>query len=400
MADVADTIYHVSMTVKRDRKHFGAIRQMPSGRFQVRFTDTDGSRQPAPRTFLDRKQAEIWLARKRIEIEDKIWSPPKPDDETVAVWAERWLVSKLNLKPKTKADYQVRVRAYILPRWGGVAVSKITRGDVQQWVQDIVDSGAGTSTVHHAVGVLSRILNEAIASGALVANPCSGVALPRASRGEIKPLAIEQIRALANEIENPPIKLAGNGAAPSGRHHFPEYGLLIRLAAFSGLRAAELAGLKVKAVDLEGGILRVTETLSEVDGRLYAVPPKTYQARAVSIPSVLVHELREHIMQLNGDVDDYVFRASAGGPLRWRSFYKRHFKPATLRAGLPNETRFHDLRHTAAAFMIAANAHPRAIMERLGHSTINVTLGTYGHLLPSVDQELTKRLNDLAKGLQ
>ena len=151
LSDVADTIYHVSMTVKRDRKHFGTIRQLPSGRFQVRFTDTDGSRQPAPRTFLDRKQAEIWLARKRIEIEDKIWSPPKPDDETVAVWAERWLVSKLNLKPKTKADYQVRVRAYILPRWGGVAVSKITRGDVQQFVQDIVDSVSGTSTVHHAV---------------------------------------------------------------------------------------------------------------------------------------------------------------------------------------------------------------------------------------------------------
>jgi integrase len=138
-----------------------------------------------------------------------------------------------------------------------------------------------TKTVHHAVGVLSRILNEAIASGALVANPCSGVALPRASRGEIKPLAIEQIRALANEIENPPIKLAGSSAAQSGRHHFPEYGLLVRLAAFSGLRAAELAGLKVKAVDLEGGILRVTETLSEVSGQLYTVPPKTYQARAV-----------------------------------------------------------------------------------------------------------------------
>ena len=105
-------------------------------------------------------------------------------------------------------------------------------------------------------------------------------------------------------------------------------------------------------------------------------------------------------MQLNGDVDDYVFRASAGGPLRWHNFYGKHFKPAVLRAGLPKGTRFHDLRHTAAAIMITANAHPRAIMERLGHSTINVTLGTYGHLLPSVDQELTKRLNDLAKGLQ
>ncbi len=158
-------------------------------------------------------------------------------------------------------------------------------------------------------------------------------------------------------------------------------------------RAAEIAGLKKKAIDLNNGVVRVTETLSEVGGRLYTVPPKTYQSRSVTVPGFLVKELQEYLSKLDGDQDSYIFRSSQGGELRWQNFYNKHFKPAVLRAGLPQNTRFHDLRHTAAALMIAQNAHPRAIMERLGHSSVNVTLGTYGHLLPTLDTELVKRLD-------
>src|SRR5690606_10258528 len=82
-----------------------------------------------------------------------------------------------------------------------------------------------------------------------------------------------------------------------------------------------------------------------------------------------------------------------GGPLRHSNFYARHFKPAVLRAGLPEETRFHDLRHSYAAMLIAEGAHPRAIMERMGHSTIQVTLGTYGHLFPTLEAALTDPLD-------
>ncbi len=348
---------------------------------------------PAPRTFRTKGMAEQWLAGVEADLVRGSWTAPAASLEPVAVWAERWMASKLNLKPKTRADYDHRLHKHILPKWGGTAISKVTRSDVQQWAREIASSGRSASTIRHAVGILSRILNEAIIVGALASNPCLRISTPRPTKGNIKPLTVEQVRALAYEIEHPPVKLAGNGAAPAGRHRFPEYGLLVRLAAFSGLRAAEIAGLKINAVDLDNGVLRITETLSEVGGYLYTVPPKTYQARAVPLPNFLVEELRNHIAALEASPDGYVFRASAGGPLRWQSFYNRHFKPAVLRAGLPEATRFHDLRHTAAAFMIAANAHPRAIMERLGHSSVTTTLGTYGHLLPSLDEELTRKLD-------
>ena len=384
----------MTYTPTHHRRRFGWIRKLPSGRWQAHYKGADGKLHPAPNTFRTKGMAEQWLAGVEADLMRGNWLPPQRSKETVAMWAEKWMASKLNLKPKTRNDYEIRLRVYVLPKWGDTPIAKITRSDIQQWVQELVSSGSGTSTIHHAVGILSRILHEAVEAGALPSNPCQKISLPRATKGEIRPLTVEQIKALANEIENPPVKPAGNGAQPNGRHYFPEYRLLVLLAAFSGLRAAEIAGLKKRAIDLDNGVVRVTETLSEVGGKLYTVPPKTYQARAVPLPEFLIKELKGHIDNLDGNADSYVFRASQGGSLHWQGFYNRHFKPAVSRAGLPGNTRFHDLRHTAAALMIAANAHPRAIMERLGHSSINVTLGTYGHLLPTLDEELTQRLNN------
>ena len=88
--------------------------------------------------------------------------------------------------------------------------------------------------------------------------------------------------------------------------------------------------------------------------------------------------------------------------MRHLNFFRRHYKPAVHRAGLDPRTRFHDLRHTAAALMIAEGAHLLTVKERLGHSTIKVTADRYGHLFPSVEEDLTTRLgksySDAANG--
>ena len=90
-----------------------------------------------------------------------------------------------------------------------------------------------------------------------------------------------------------------------------------------------------------------------------------------------------------------MWQSPQGGPFRYSNWFKRHFKPAVIRAGLPTGTRFHDLRHSYAAMLIAQGAHPRAIMERMGHSTITVTLDTYGHLLPKIDAALDEALDGM-----
>ena len=378
---------------RRTRRRFGHLRRLPSGRWQAKYPGPDGKFHTAPHTFKGKGIAEQWLVDKESEIGRGEWRAPQRGKETVGVWADRWMASKVNLKPKTKADYEMTLRVYIVPCFGDTSISKITRADVQAWVQDLTAQGLSVSSVRRAIGGLNRIFGEAIISGALENNPCQRISLPRQPKSEVEPLTLEQVRALADAIEHPEIKPAGNGARPVGRSHFPEYSLLIRFTVFTGLRAGEVAGLKRKAVDLDKGEVRITETLSEVRGHLYTVPPKTYQSRSVPLPKFLVRELREHLATLDDDPDGYVFRAPTGTPLRWQGFYNRHFKPAVRQAGLPESTRFHDLRHTFASILIDQGAHPRTMMERLGHSSINVTLGTYGHLLPGLDEELTRKLD-------
>lgn len=89
------------------------------------------------------------------------------------------------------------------------------------------------------------------------------------------------------------------------------------------------------------------------------------------------------------------FASPEGSTLNHKNSYRRHFKPAIVTAGLPPGTRFHDLRHTCAAICISLGAHPKAIQERLGHSSTTVTLDRYGHLFPKLDETLTNRLDDL-----
>jgi len=122
-------------------------------------------------------------------------------------------------------------------------------------------------------------------------------------------------------------------------------------------------------------------------------PPKTYARRSVPIPASIAGELEIHLSTRPGEPDAFLFTAPGGGPLRHRNFYGRFYKPAVLRAGLDPRTRFHDLRHTAAALMIAEGAHLLAVKGRLGHSTIQVTADRYGHLFPLLEEALTAKLD-------
>ena len=124
------------------------------------------------------------------------------------------------------------------------------------------------------------------------------------------------------------------------------------------------------------------EALSEVNGHVTLGPTKTGAHRSVSLPPFLVAMLAAHVVEY-ASIDGFVFSLAEGMPLR-RNFYRRHFKPAVARAGLPPQHRFHDLRHMCTALLIAQGAHPKEIQERMGHSTIRLTFDRYGHLFSSL----------------
>ena len=174
--------------------------------------------------------------------------------------------------------------------------------------------GLSPSRAKHAYYVLFAVLEAAIQAGALLRNPAAGVRVPRSRRREMQFLSAAEVERLAEAIT-------------------PPYGLLVRFAAYAGLRAGELSALRVKRLDLLRGTVRVVESASEVGGRLVLGSTKTYAQRTVRLPRFLRDDLAAYLASRTRDPDGFVFTAPKGGPLRHNNFYRRIFCPALTRAG-------------------------------------------------------------------
>lgn len=357
-------------------------------RWDVRYRDQ--SRRQRKKTFARKIDAQRFANSVETDLLRGDWIDPDHGKELFDTWAERWLMTLGDKKPKTAESYQSIVRKHLLPRFEAWPIAAIDHPAVLEFIKDLQDSGLGPGTVRNIRDVLRLIMQLAVRSGSLKSNPVLDVKVAKSRRKEMIFLEPEQILRLAAEVARPPERYRRGERRRDG---YPEYGLLVRTAAFTGLRAGELVALRCKTVDTRARKLYVRESASEAGGQLQIVATKTYEHRAVPVPASLATEIAQHVEALDGD--DFVWRSPEGGPFRYGNWFKRHFKPAVERAGLPAATRFHDLRHSYAAMLISKGAHPRSIMERLGHSTITVTLDTYGHLFPGLEAVLDDELDQL-----
>jgi integrase len=341
-------------------------------RYRVRYRDPAGRERA--KSFARKVDAERFLRHVEADLVRGQWVDPDHGRATVSELADRWFATTATLKPKTREDYRSLLDNHVLPAFGDRPVSSIDTLAVRGWLAGLVSGGLSASRAKHAYYVLFAVLEAAIQAGALLRNPAAGVRVPRSQRREMQFLSAAEVERLAEAV-------------------VPPYGLLVRFAAYTGLRAGELAALRVKRLDLLRGTVRVVESASEVGGRLVLGSTKTYAERTVRLPRFLRDDLAVYLAGQPRDPYGFVFTAPKGGPLRHNNFYQRIFCPALARAGLPAPVRFHDLRHTCAALLIAEGAHPKAIQAHLGHSSIQVTMDRYGHLFPDALEQLADRLD-------
>jgi integrase len=348
------------------------VRRAKSGTgWEARYRDPLGRERS--RTFRTKRDAEQFLGRQSADIQRGEYLDPRQSRTTFGQWAKEWLATTVHLKPKTQVSYESILNRRVLPKFGAARIGAIEQVDVRRFVAELVDAGDEPGTVRNTFNVLRLVFGTAVGSGAIRVNPCTGVRLPKSKRSEMLFLEPSQILDLADAIT-------------------PPFGTLVMFAAYTGLRAGEIGAMRVGRLDLLRGSSEVSESLADVKGKLVFGPTKTYAHRSVRLPRFLCDELGAYLADRPTTADALLFSGPTGAPLRHNLFYARHFKPAVVRAGLPPALRFHDLRHTCAALLIAQGAHPKAIMERLGHSTIQVTLDRYGHLLPGLDDALTDGL--------
>jgi integrase len=341
-------------------------------RWRARYRDPSGRERS--KSFTRKVDAERFLVAVGADLVRGQWVDPQHGRTTVGELAERWFATTAALKPKTREDYRSLLDNHVLPAFGQRPVASIDTLAVRGWLAGLVSGGLSPSRAKHAYYVLFAVLEAAIQAGALLRNPAAGIRVPLSRRREMRFLSAGEVEQLAEAIT-------------------PPYGLLVRFAAYTGLRAGELAALRVKRLDLLRGTVRVVESASEVGGHLVLGATKTYAERTVRLPRFLREDLAVYLARRPRDPDGFVFTAPKGGPLRHNNLYQRIFCPALARAGLPAQVRFHDLRHTCAALLIAQGAHPKAIQAHLGHSSIQVTMDRYGHLFPDALEQLADRLD-------
>ncbi len=188
-----------------------------------------------------------------------------------------------------------------------------------------------------------------------------------------------------------------------------EYSALFAFAVATGMRPEEYLALKWSDLDLEARIATVTRTLVwRKGGGWYFGEPKTARSRrTVTFPDPLAKVLRTHKAKQSearlrlGTAyasENLVFGTVEGTPLNIRNLTQRHFKPLLKRANLSASFRLYDLRHTCATLLLAANEHPKVVSERLGHASITLTLDTYSHVLPSMQQAASDKLERILYG--
>ncbi|SOE12331.1 Site-specific recombinase XerC [Streptomyces sp. 2323.1] len=355
---------------RKSRRQFGRVRKLPSGRYQVRYPGPDGILRPADRTFLTTTDADLWLARKRIEIEEGRWLDPAEGKAMVQDWAARWLASVgPQLKHKTWATYRSIIQSQINPVLGDRELSSVRPITVAEWVSKMQTDGMGASWIRQCYRVLAQIMDSAVDNGMIAMTPCRGVRLPRMPQTEPHILTPQE----ASEI-------VANAKAP--------HDLLIALLAFAGLRIGEAFALRRADIDVGARLLVVDENLAEANGALVFDTPKSHQKRVLSLAPSLVDRLSAYLDRLPGGEDTLLFTNRAGNPLRYNQWRKAYFNPAVAAAGLKDVTP-HDLRASHATW-VADRYGVMTAAHRLGHSNASVTTRHYARPAAGRDAQVAE----------
>lgn len=233
---------------------------------------------------------------------------------------------------------------------------------------------------------LHNALKCAVKWGLLVRNPADSIDAPRTTHTEMKVMGEEDLNRFL-EVAKPT----------------PNYALFY-LALFTGMRRSELLGLRWSDVDLLLYQLSVARTMHRLkNGEIVFTPPKTAKGRRiVSLSPSTSLILQEHgeaqeairILQgLHLEENDLVFSKEDGSPLMPNAVTSAWLRLAK-RAGLEG-IRLHDARHTHASIMLKQGIHPKIVQERLGHSTIAITLDTYSHVTPGLQEAAAKRFDEV-----
>ena len=361
--------------VKRAKGSWSIVLDLPrpNGKRQRKWITARGTKQDA-----ERKLAEILT---QIDGGGYI----KPTKRTIGEFLGQWLDSYAasHVRPKTFEGYQQRAK-HLMAGLGHIPLSDLRPEQLQAYYANKGDSLSGGTLVKHH-NLIHEALGHAVKWGLVVRNIAEAVDAPKPSRKEMRALNPQEVHHLLDSCRD--------------TAWYP----MIHTLIWTGLRRSELLGLRWKDVDLPLASLRIVQGLHQLnDGRYVFQESKTAKGRrAVALSPATCMLLRAYRERQEADaellgtplVGDSLVFAHVDGTPRPPATLTHAFTKLARRIGLAG-VRLHDLRHTHASILLQQGVHPKIVSERLGHANIQITLDTYSHLLPGMQEQAIAKFDE------
>lgn len=350
-------------------------------------TDANGKQiTTTRRNFNTKKEAQLALSRLKVQFEKGEYNKPKEDRYTFNQVFEIWKNNyELTVKESTFVKVMSQYEFHILPIFGSKFIDDISVIDIQNYANDKVNNFVN---YRNLITNISRIFDYAVNIGLIDANPTKRISIPK-----------RKISVGDNKKQNYYTKIELKQFLDLSRKQQPYYiYAFFQLLAYSGCRKGEILGLQWRSVSFKDNHINIIQTLaSGKDNRLYLEQPKTkHSKRIVSLDKqtmeVLKHwkkEQRKMMFQLGYNTmndEQLVFSniensfLQVSKPRKWmlQTIHKNNLKEISI----------HGFRHTHATLLLEAGVSPKVISERLGHSSIQITLDLYSHVTEEMEREV------------
>jgi integrase len=313
----------------------------------------------------------------------------------LAWWLEN--IAEPNYRYASWRYYTGLANNHVVPAIGACRINQLKAHHVDELLQSVKSTKSkrsGSPRLRQQIyDFLKKVLATAVRRGTLARSVCDAVDRPNVPKTEISTLSEAQAAVLLKTART------------------DRFFALYTLDLNSGLRWGELAGLRWRDIDALGGMISLQRALITAKSvnhngvlkeRPVVAETKSGRGRHVAVPEFVIRALQEHKERMAAEGHlEFVFCDTKGGPLRRSNFFRRSFQPLLKKVNeqlpsaekLPHRFRFHDLRHTHATFLLKAGVHPKIVSERLGHSTVAITLDVYSHVLPSMQRPAVDAMN-------
>lgn len=362
----------------RRSKGEGSINKRKDGRWQGRYIANGKRRYVYGKT---RKEVAQKLTAAINDVNNGTYTPDS--SITVKDHLNNWLESyKNSIRFSSWKRYEQICRSHIIPEIGHLKLSKLTPVIIQDLYRK-KSLSLSSRTIVYIHTTLHKALDQAFRWSLISKNVTELVDRPKVVKKEIYPLSVKEVDRLFGTIKGHPLEA------------------LYILAVTTGLRKGELLGLQWKDIDLESKTLQVKRSLSfDKNGPILSTPKTAKSKRNIVLTSIAVgvlvkHKTKQEELKVKWDKDyDLVFPNRAGKPRDRNGVINKSFKEIKRKGNLP-DIRFHDLRHTCATLLLLKGVHPKIVQELLGHSSISITLDTYSHVLPNMQEKVVEAMEDI-----